>query len=145
MTTTALNGTKPEVANPLTGIAEVVECRPMSANQYLSRGYRLLGIEGVTKEVPSSQPGKDSRPWIQRKLIYVVGRPSGVAHFEAPRMAPRPQGQRPAAPTQRPEGVSAPPRPTAAPTAPAPQRPQGPASRPSSGIAKAMAGIKVVK
>lgn len=49
--------------------------QPREANYLLSYGYRLLGVQDVTREART----QEGRSYIQRGFFFIIGRPDGVA------------------------------------------------------------------
>ena len=61
------------------GIVEVVEARVRQANDYLSHGYKLLGVQNIA----GSGTHPDGKQYfVRRMLCYVVGRTEDVPHYE---------------------------------------------------------------
>jgi hypothetical protein len=56
---------------------EIVETWATRANEYLSNGYRLLGIFPV-----SDLRKKGNTEYVRRTMAYVVGRSIDVRHYE---------------------------------------------------------------
>lgn len=61
---------------------EVIEVPKDQANHYLQAGYQLLRLMETTEEAYSHPvDGQASTFWVRKRLIYILGRPSGIPVF----------------------------------------------------------------
>lgn len=68
-------------------LADIVEVHTFGARRasvYLQRGYRLLGIYAVTEGAKHASGAE----YVQRQVIFVIGRPRDVEHYEEPPRRP---------------------------------------------------------
>jgi len=82
------------IANEMPSLStyvELVQTGVQLSNLYLSAGYHLLSVSSTTR--PGTLP--DGRPYVHRRMTYVLGRTADVAHFDLP---PRPSSE----PTEEP-------------------------------------------
>lgn len=70
-------------------VVEVVECGRRKANLYLDHGYRLLAVQGTTRQQVKREVDDTVKAYIiQRRITYVLGRAPEVEHYEAPDYQP---------------------------------------------------------
>ncbi|HZA21922.1 MAG TPA: hypothetical protein VFA32_04855 [Dehalococcoidia bacterium] len=78
-----LPGTDSQSGLAYADICEIVECRVSYANQCLDAGYILLYVGHVAQldSRPAGQ-GNEATSYVRRSIVYVLGRPRGVAHIQ---------------------------------------------------------------
>lgn len=87
---------------PYAGIIEVVGVRQRRANLLLSGGYRLLSVVAITREAVRKKADVQGATYIERSVLYVVGRPEGVAQV------PLDEGERAESEERRRDGYAPP-------------------------------------